>query len=742
MLGLSAFVFLLVLTVWFFPSVLINTAMLERVTQWLEKKGTDLRFQNARLSSSSEAFLSKRVTLSADAVCLVQEKNEVCFRPILVDAVVAFERAKLRVNFEKLHLDNGTVRWATPSVPESEEKKKTSDDRLWPEIPPVVKRFTFQDTRVEVVSIDVTSDDTKITGTADIQLEGSTDTKANAKLRVATKLTSGKTSRILRGDGTAEIDANQRVQYSLNTTFEEGKRTVSGNLTGSAENKKLHAELNVIARRLHLYFPKLELKQCKLDLNEGSARGERTLSTQCPMRVTGYYPPLKNASKWFRVTEATLEGAVHVRDLPERKGSLSGELALRASPLSQSVPKSRATLSTTLGGHVGDLPRNVELNSKAEIDVESFQELVALLRPYPWAVPAPLNQLEGTLRLEARGKGNLGTEGGEFPFKLTTRLSSTNQHLNLDVGGKFRMSAPANSPPESPGRAVASTKRPHHLELKAALSDVQLVVPRFDLKSPPGLMPDPRIKGSISVSDEKTEPSLTYHIEITTSTERPVRLLTSIARKSAIPLDVNLVLTETEGAKGTLKVLPFELELFRRKATLKRFRVKLASDAERSQVDGEVVVPYTDYTVQILILGQLKEPQIKFTSEPPLPEDKVIATLLFGRPPEELDNAEAAAVGGTRAAVADSAISLASMYLLASSPVESVGYNPVSRVFRAKIRLTDGTSLNIGSNLSELNMVGFRKRLAPHWSIVTTLENPLDPLERTVTAFLEWSKGY
>jgi hypothetical protein len=82
------------------------------------------------------------------------------------------------------------------------------------------------------------------------------------------------------------------------------------------------------------------------------------------------------------------------------------------------------------------------------------------------------------------------------------------------------------------------------------------------------------------------------------------------------------------------------------------------------------------------------------------------------------------------------------MYLLASTPVESVGYDPATKVFHAKVRLANGTSLNLGSNMKALNQIGLRKLLGPNLAIVSYLENPLDPVHRTLTAFLEWSKGY
>lgn len=137
-------------------------------------------------------------------------------------------------------------------------------------------------------------------------------------------------------------------------------------------------------------------------------------------------------------------------------------------------------------------------------------------------------------------------------------------------------------------------------------------------------------------------------------------------------------------------------------------------------------MPYTDYTVRIKILGLIESPTVQFESDPPLPQNKILTVLLFGKTLDSLDSDESTSVVRAQAAIADGAVSLASMYLLASTPVESIGYDPGTRVFTAKVKLADGTSLNVGSNLSELERIGIRKRLGHQWAVSTYLENPLN----------------
>jgi hypothetical protein len=193
--------------------------------------------------------------------------------------------------------------------------------------------------------------------------------------------------------------------------------------------------------------------------------------------------------------------------------------------------------------------------------------------------------------------------------------------------------------------------------------------------------------------------------------------------------------------RGSVKVANFDLNLFRREATLDHFNVRFDPKlGDVGEVDGLITVDYADYTVKIAVLGSTKQPQVKLASDPPLPEDQLVAVLLFGKPIDELDSEETGSVGDTRAAVQDSALSLASLYLLASTPVQSVGYDSRTGSVTAKVRLATGTSLNVGAG-QESQQVGVSKRLGKRWSVSTDVIRSTQGTQ-TFTAFLEWNNRY
>ena len=108
----------------------------------------------------------------------------------------------------------------------------------------------------------------------------------------------------------------------------------------------------------------------------------------------------------------------------------------------------------------------------------------------------------------------------------------------------------------------------------------------------------------------------------------------------------------------------------------------------------------------------------------------------------ELDDDQMKSADSMRAAAADGALSLASLYLLAATPVQSVGYDPQAKAFTAKVAIGAGTSLNVGSDFEDYQKVGVRKRLGRSWAVETFVERRADADESSATALLEWSKRY
>jgi hypothetical protein len=71
-----------------------------------------------------------------------------------------------------------------------------------------------------------------------------------------------------------------------------------------------------------------------------------------------------------------------------------------------------------------------------------------------------------------------------------------------------------------------------------------------------------------------------------------------------------------------------------------------------------------------------------------------------------------------------------------------VGYNATTGTFTAKVKLAQGTSLNVGTDTRELDEVSVRKRLGPHWAVTTGLTKFEEATQPLFSAFLEWTNRY
>ncbi len=116
---------------------------------------------------------------------------------------------------------------------------------------------------------------------------------------------------------------------------------------------------------------------------------------------------------------------------------------------------------------------------------------------------------------------------------------------------------------------------------------------------------------------------------------------------------------------------------------------------------------------------------------------------MFGGEPAALDTEGQRSVEETRAAMVDGALGLLSMYYLASTPIDSVGYNPYTGVFRARVKLAKGLTLAVGSDLGGAHQtVGIRKRLSENWSFETTAETDEVTNESKGVALFKWGRRY
>ncbi|NDD93102.1 hypothetical protein EBZ37_13605, partial [bacterium] len=77
-----------------------------------------------------------------------------------------------------------------------------------------------------------------------------------------------------------------------------------------------------------------------------------------------------------------------------------------------------------------------------------------------------------------------------------------------------------------------------------------------------------------------------------------------------------------------------------------------------------------------------------------------------------------------------------------------VGYDASSKVLTAKIRLGEGTSLNLGKGVGQdgsVQRIGIRKRLSRFWTLITDYSQISDSggvYQSGLSAFLEWMNRY
>jgi hypothetical protein len=372
-------------------------------------------------------------------------------------------------------------------------------------------------------------------------------------------------------------------------------------------------------------------------------------------------------------------------------------------------------------------PERLAADFDLGVELGELGDLVRRLAGTRLAVWAPLNQLRGGVACAAKGRVDLVREALHLPFECRTALRSVDQALVTSAEGRLRLTPHG-------GRLQPD------LEATLELSDVRIVLPDVDLRSRklPRVIPDQRIGRQIEQQGRRLLPAR-FDVRVRTLRPDALRLATRLVG-AEIPVALNVRATHATGLQGDVTVGGFEATLFRRVAHVDHLRVVLEGSASPT-LDGRVEFESNDYRVYLSIFGTAAAPRYVLRTDPPLPEQDVVAVLLFGRPPELLDEDTQRSSEQARAAIADSAISLMTMYWLASTPVESVGYNPYTGLVTAKVKLAEGLSLMVGRGDDE-STIGLRRRIGRNWSIETqAVRMPGEDGSRGV-AMLKWGKRY
>ncbi len=362
---------------------------------------------------------------------------------------------------------------------------------------------------------------------------------------------------------------------------------------------------------------------------------------------------------------------------------------------------------------------------KGGVHVSDFKSFAALMNGVGIMVPSPIHIMRGHVRLNLTGTVNVETRALDTEVALSTVLDSEEQNLNLGAVGKLKF------------KPCVAKEENATLFVDLQTQKVRLKLPNIDYKKPPALLKDARFKSSMEVPTKKGKCKFGYDLKLASAQSLPVELVGPLF-KNALPLQFSVRSQNDKDLEGFVRVQNFKTELFRRKTFITRINMDLGS----RMVEGRAQVDYTDYKIFMNLSGKVDRIHMELESDPPLPREDLFAILLFGRPLTGLDDDDSGSAANMNAAAKDGALSMASLYLFASTPIESVGYNPHTQGLSAKVRLASGTSLNVGVNEDRMTDVGITRRLAPQWRLRSTVNDPTEVEERSASALVEWFKRF
>lgn len=372
---------------------------------------------------------------------------------------------------------------------------------------------------------------------------------------------------------------------------------------------------------------------------------------------------------------------------------------------------------------------------RASVKVPRFKDVVALLRETKYAVPAPVHVLDGPLSLALESRGDPRLERQAVHYAFSSDLAGPRQRLALRAAGDL---------------TVVNARTPRRYFEHAGeliLKEVALELPRLDIERAPKAFSDKRIKtGNVDASPPPATAALggrplPLRSRLIVKTEKPLILFSNLA-KDPVPAALDLILTYPPAeVAGRVSVQAFDVELFRRNATVDHLNVSLSSGSRVGALEGLVRYKAPAAMISILISGTTLKPRVEFASVPPMKREDIISLLIFGKSPDDLDIEQTASVGATETALESRAFGLASLYLFGTTPIEHVGYDSVTKTASVKFHLPGGGNLAIGSDFDQNRELRLRKPLAPHWALQSELTDQGQE-GKAATTFLEWFNRY
>ena len=398
-----------------------------------------------------------------------------------------------------------------------------------------------------------------------------------------------------------------------------------------------------------------------------------------------------------------IEESIHLDDQ-----SPLGELSIKLKNKKAKGWNAQASSTIEFELNQGQLKFNPK-NLDWKFNIENFTEVVNNLKGGPLAIPSPLNSLEGAIQFSSQEKVTLKNSSAYIPFHINLDLDrAANNQVKIKSTGALTYPLEKGNP---------------LLELQATIEKLYLYLPEIDpIRGIPPIKRDERISGNFknppnpSTEASSKQSGLDYKISLKTKKKDSIRIYYYLF-SPYLPLSLD-VLMNTDKLTYTLSVHEkMKIEYLKRTLTLNT--LKLTND-QSPPLDLEVLYQTGGYDIFLNVVGDLESSRLLLTSNPTVTREDIISLLIYGRKSSDISSFEKENVGGTEAAIVDRALGLFSIWAFASTPIDSVSYDPSTKTYSAQIALPGGVNFAIGTDWDRVSILSFRKRLNDTWSIVTS----------------------
>lgn len=708
-------------TIFYRPEILISPTSL----YWaLNRFAPQVQFsaKNLQISSESKSFWSKHFSISAQDLCVkLSEPHDIDFCAASVELEIPLDFTWFQLQFPKpprvsilggklyvtlkesppLPQDAPLIQWPIPSF-----------DGVFGGLQELLPGQDFGDIQIEILALAVrVSKDFETSGALRLQ-----PGPQKSSLTLASDLEIKSTS------------LKKPLPVQLRSDLNLQRKIWTANLSASNFHR---SQLALKLSDVLLLDLRAEVmgKPAKIDLQSQIKIQKQLIDIQTKAQVRLFRPPFLKSEKI---------------NLPRIDVKQSAQIKYQISPESYEFQIAAEVATPSLSGIGLDLKAAADLTYTRQMDwdkqfvprslnatarIPDFQKIANEIRWTRFQIPAPFYRLKGPVELKVDGQ-NFSQQKGELALQLRTDLKDGLQAIQIEAPGTLVF------------ERLFSPQRKLRLQSEVLIHQLRIELPRLSILNLPTLKMDSRFSSTKAAPPPQPSMNWSVHLKLKTPKD-PVVLFSNLLNQ---PLKLNLDQQLVLGSKldtaftGLTQVQTMDVELFRRIIRVENFDFN-RQNSRVTQLNGLFSFANSEVKVRIRLLGTTSAPQIVWESDPPLSQRQIISIIVFGKSLNELTQAETSSAQNLERAFSDGALGIASLFLLASTPIESVSYDPITGTYAARLKVDGKTSLSLGSDFEDRQSLSLRRQLGGAWSINTELESRTDKQDH-VSTFLEWFRRF